>query len=219
VQIFYAVSTAPIRSSLAAALLRFTQTQQKSRHILYFIIFITNSAAIVAFVGSITQARPLASLWESHLWELQTSINQLGVLPIQWFSYMMVAVSIILDFTIAVMPAVILWHVRLARNVKRSLAILLALGASASMATMAALIFMMKYRVTRFPHPVGGRVELTLCYILELGIGIIAGSVVAVKPLFTEEEGRPSGTRSVPLVPVQRYSDHVFDGSRATVIG
>jgi hypothetical protein len=110
-------------------------------------------------------------------------------------------------------------RLRLARNVKRSLAILLALGASASMATMAALIFTMKYRVTRFPHPVGGRVELTLCYILELGIGIIAGSVVAVKPLFTEDEGRPSGTRSVPLVPVQRYSDHVFDGSRATVIG
>lgn len=176
VQIFYAVATAPIRSSIAAALLRFTSTNRTHTFVLRSIIVITCLTSVITIVGVVTQAHPLDSIWDA-----AHAKGPLSALEVHWFSYFIAVMSIILDLAIASMPILVLWETTLQRSVKVSLAALLALGALTCFATIAALVFLVLYSDE---EGLNGRGALALCHVVELGVGMIAGSAAAIKPLF-----------------------------------
>jgi hypothetical protein len=193
VQISYAISTAPIRSSVAAGLLRFTRGQEEYKFILKAVIAASCITAVVTTIGATTQAMPLKGLW--------TVDSRTGwpssFLEAEWYTYLIYAVSIVLDATIAVVSYRLLWTTSLEFKKKLSIATLLALGAVASLSTIAALVLSI---LRQEEIGLGGRVGLNMIMVAELGIGIIAGSAAALKLLFTKSTSEASTTSAIELV-------------------
>lgn len=95
--------------------------------------------------------------------------------------------SIIVDGTLAILPMMILWSIHQPPNIKIGLVTILGLGSLSCVATIAGLAFLV---VHRNDEGLIGRAALGICMVLELGIGVIAGSIGALKPLFLKWSSR-----------------------------
>ena len=95
--------------------------------------------------------------------------------------YFLSASCICTDFVLAILPAVILWHIQLKTRVKVYIIIILGLGALASGATIVRLRFLTRYaepdRILKTGAP------LSCWTVTEIGIGICAGSLAQLRPL------------------------------------
>lgn len=180
VQICYAISTAPIRSSIAAGLLRFSHGRPGYTSVLHLVMAISCITAIVTVIGATTQAIPLDEIWQI---DPQTGILKYP-LRTQWYSVLIYIVSVFLDAAIAIVSYQILWTTTLSFKTKLSIATLLGLGALAAISTLSSLIL-----TIIFQEVVGvkGRAGLNITMIAELGVGITAGSAAALKLLFQKE--------------------------------
>ena len=90
-QASYAISIAPIRASIAAALLRFTTASTRLKHLLWAVIGFSFLSSSIAFVGVVTQVKPLSAMWT-----VQEDLLILS-LEVHWFAYFIAAKSVVLD--------------------------------------------------------------------------------------------------------------------------
>lgn len=120
-QIFYVASTVPIKSAICIALLRITK-ERKYRYPLNGIMALTSVAAITTIVTVLAQCRPIAATWDKRL---GTCDNPKVITNV---SYFISSVSIVTDWTCAILPVFILWNIQLRFRIKASVAAILALG-------------------------------------------------------------------------------------------
>jgi hypothetical protein len=183
VQIFYALSTAPIRSSLAAALLPLTLKSPNpfNKYILKGVIAATCITSIVTVIAVCTQAKPLELLWNHD----HSTGEMKAHLDIHWFNFFIATVSIILDLIIAYMPYRLLWGPLMTKTYKEklSLCILLAFGTCGCLAALAALNLSFKYHHPTTANVLRGRSKMSVSHILELAFGMIGGSLSALVPI------------------------------------
>ncbi|EOD52135.1 putative cation-transporting atpase 4 protein [Neofusicoccum parvum UCRNP2] len=173
-QIFYVASTVPIKSAICVALLRITQ-ERKYRYPLWGIMLLATIAAIVTIVAVLAQCHPISATWDK---SLGTCIDPSVITNV---SYFISSVSIVTDWSCAILPVFILWNVQLRFRIKASVAAILALGVVASTATLVRLRYLLNYG-----NPddyLYGIANIALWSIIESGTGIIAGSLPSLRPL------------------------------------
>ena len=99
-QLFYVLSTVPIKASICVALLRIT-TSRAVRYILYTVIALATIACIVTDIAVLTWCRPVAATWDPSAGTCADASVITNV------SYFISAVSILTDWTCAILPAYI----------------------------------------------------------------------------------------------------------------
>ncbi|KAF2028483.1 hypothetical protein EK21DRAFT_90611 [Setomelanomma holmii] len=173
---FYAVSTMFIKFSVAVALLRIAAGRKPFQWALWILIGLISIAALVFCVGIANICHPINTLWG----ESKGTCNlQLNTNVSLFFS----AIEILSDFSLSILPAILLWNVQMKGKVKASVAVMLALGSFASCATIVRL----KY-LTLYSDPgefIYGTGKIGFWSLIEAGIGIIAGSLPALRPLLS----------------------------------
>ncbi|CAG5137562.1 uncharacterized protein ALTATR162_LOCUS150 [Alternaria atra] len=201
---FYAVSAMFIKISVAVTLLRIAAAHPQFIWALWALIGATAIAALVFCIGIANVCHPINALWGKSDGTCNLQLNTDVSL---FFS----AIEIITDFSLSIMPAILLRNVQMKSKVKVSVAVMLALASLASCATIVRL----KY-LTLYSDPgdfIYGTGKIGFWSLTEEGIGIIAGSLPALRPLlslrikFTTSSSIPAATGSAhPPIPNGRQT-------------
>jgi hypothetical protein len=190
VQLWYAVSSAPIKSSICAFLLRFTTSKRLLGRMIHLVILLASLTAFITTTGVLTQAQPYA-LYE--IWSDHSPVP----LQIRWFSYFIAGMSIVLDAIIAFLPFIITWGLKLPANIGVGLVAIMALGSLGFLSTSLGLALTIQYQGKQ---NIPGRARLGICMIFELGVAVFAGSIDALKPLFQmnhKQDAKSPGSKKV----------------------
>ncbi|GME34007.1 cation-transporting atpase 4 protein [Neofusicoccum parvum] len=207
-QLIYCLTTIPVKCSICVSLLRIA-TKPGFRYALYAIIGITVISSGVFEIVIVTYCRPFAASWggaEGTCGAPTTNAN---------IGYFYSAECILTDWTLAVLPAFMLHDVQLKRRTKVSVSIILAMGAFASTATIVRLRYLVLYNdPAEFLY---GVAPIAVWSLVEEGVGIVAGSLAPLRPLFkyipflrssAAGSSGPAGSRSGLAFSGQRRSAH-----------
>ncbi|KAI1869656.1 uncharacterized protein JN550_005637 [Neoarthrinium moseri] len=173
-QIFYVLSTVPIKSSICVALIRIT-TRKLFKWILYGIIFFTIVGCLVTDIAVLSWCQPISATWDPSAGSCADKSVIINV------SYFISVISILTDWVCAILPAFILWNVQLRYRVKLSVAIVLGLGFVASTATIVRIRYLVYYSISEdYLYNIA---NIAIWSIVESGLGIVAGSMATLRPL------------------------------------
>ncbi|KAK7990589.1 hypothetical protein PG990_014869 [Apiospora arundinis] len=170
-QITYAWSLPFIKSSICWALLRFT-TARRYVYPLWAVMIFSVGITFVGFVAVMLGPVAPRPLGTGHC-DSSGRISQI--------SYVISAISVITDWACAIIPAFVIWGLRMSKSLKITLMFILALGALASISTIVRLPYLQFYNVpTDYYYNV---CNIVIWSIVECGVGIIAGSLPSLRPL------------------------------------
>ncbi|KAI1099256.1 hypothetical protein F4804DRAFT_349496 [Jackrogersella minutella] len=168
-----------IKTSVCAALLRITKSKRFVIP-LWSVIALSFFGGIMGFVSVMNQCKPIAANWIPNFGQCD------GTARVGRMAITVSAVSILTDWLCAILPACLLWNLNMKPKVKASLAFILALGALASVSTCVRLPYIHIYNHI-YVKPDDGlkrAANLIIWSVVECGIGIIAGSLPPLQPLF-----------------------------------
>ncbi|KAF4443762.1 cation-transporting atpase 4 [Fusarium austroafricanum] len=173
-QSVYCPTTIPIKVSICAALMRIGGTVPVYRWSLIAIMVISTVSGIGSMIGIVASCSPPSAFWDPSTGECNAFVNTFA-------AYFISACSILTDFALAILPAFMLWKIQLRRSIKVSVAIILGFAAFASSATLVRLRYLLALLDTQ--NFLLGSGKIAVWTVIELGIGIFAGSLPALKPL------------------------------------
>ncbi|KAK8029924.1 hypothetical protein PG993_011215 [Apiospora rasikravindrae] len=211
-EFFYAACTVLIKCSISVTLLRIADARRRFVWTLWAVMGLTAVAAVVFILAIANICHPITMLWgETTEGICNPSLNST-------VSFVFSAVSIVTDLVLAILPGILLWNIRLKKTVKASVVVILGMAAFASCATIIRLRYLTLYNdQTEFMFSTGA---IGLWSILEEGIGIIAGSLPALRPLLSLPalggNGRHTGdsaTNDTNQLPKGPHAQHQQDGS------
>jgi len=188
-QLFYVSSTVPVKASICISLLRITM-KPLFRVILLALIVLSCISTLIACIVVWATCRPMAFTWDKTIDGGKCSSLEMTIA----LSYVVSGVNIVTDWTCAIMPALILWDVQMRRKLKISVCVILGMGAIASTATLVRLKAIPSYRNTT--DHLYGICEIAIWSVVEIGFGIIAGSIATLKPLFNKIFGSTTDPNS-----------------------
>ncbi|TGO44670.1 hypothetical protein BCON_0478g00020 [Botryotinia convoluta] len=175
-QIFTLTGTLPVKASICISLMRITPSLTY-RKILYAIMAGSVATVLISDIVVIVTCRPMAFTWDKTIPNGKcSSINAILIL-----SYCFSAMNIITDWSTAIIPAFIVWNLKLSPKIKVAISILLGMGIFASIATI--------IRVKYFPNYAKsidylyGVAPIVWWSTIEIGLGIIAACLSALRPL------------------------------------
>ncbi|KAI1457345.1 hypothetical protein F4805DRAFT_475154 [Annulohypoxylon moriforme] len=178
-QIFYMFCLPFIKASVCVALLRITR-EKRFVVPLWGIIILSSFSGAFGFTSVMAQCKPIEANWK-------LNFNQCdGTVRVGAMSITVAAISILTDWLCAILPAILLWNLNMKLKVKASLIFVLALGALASISTCVRLPYIHIYKHI-YVEPDNGLAKagnLIMWSVVECGIGIIAGSLPPLQPLF-----------------------------------
>ncbi|KAK8848637.1 cation-transporting atpase 4 [Apiospora arundinis] len=179
-QITYAWSLPFIKSSICWALLRFT-TARRYVYPLWAVMIFSVGITFVGFVAVMVNCTPFAASWDPSLRAPLGTGHCDSSGRISQISYVISAISVITDWACAIIPAFVIWGLRMSKSLKITLMFILALGALASISTIVRLPYLQFYNVpTDYYYNV---CNIVIWSIVECGVGIIAGSLPSLRPL------------------------------------
>ncbi|KAF4965459.1 hypothetical protein FSARC_6761 [Fusarium sarcochroum] len=173
-QSFYCVTTIPIKVSICAALLRIGGTVTVYRWSLIAIMAIATVSGLGSMIGIVASCSPPSAFWDPSTGVCNPVVNAFA-------AYFISACSILTDFALAILPAFMLWKIQLRRSIKVSAAIILGFAAFASCATIVRLRYLLALLDSQ--NFLLGSSKIAIWTVIELGIGLFAGSAPALRPL------------------------------------
>ncbi|KAF1841545.1 uncharacterized protein K460DRAFT_419592 [Cucurbitaria berberidis CBS 394.84] len=203
--LLYAASMMCSKLSIGFLLLRISVTKIHT-WILYLAMLISVVAGGVFFFVCLFQCSPVSYMWD----RTSQSGRCVNDTLIAVLAYIYSAFSIVSDFTFAIIPAFLVWHLQLKRRAKVALIPLITMGCVASAAVVARLPFLKDFNSPDF---LWATIDIAIWSTVEQGLAITAGSLATLRPLFfiaMQRLGlntRPTGKRpsaygmSVPLTP------------------
>ncbi|KAH7030043.1 hypothetical protein B0J12DRAFT_682530 [Macrophomina phaseolina] len=165
-----------IRNSLILTLTRLTLSRP-ILFFLYFLITINTVATTATLIFIIVQCRPLHANWTLSLRETHCLPPTVLIRVAKSWS----ALSVVVDWSVALLPIPLLWHIRMRWRVKGAVMGILGLGIFASCATLVRIPLLPRLASPTEPlHNLGA---ITLWAFLEAGIGLVAASLTSLRPL------------------------------------
>ncbi|KAJ5647329.1 P-type ATPase [Penicillium lividum] len=196
-QILYIWSSAVTKISIALALLRLTVKKPHSI-ILYCLIGLTIANALLFFFVLVLDCRPISYFWRQA--DPTAEGSCLSATVLLDIAYLYSSLTILVDFTLGTLPIALVWNLQMNRWTKIAVGGILSLGAVASVAVVIRLPFLHHYSdadflcMWQFRHGdlwetmliqvIDSTYQIAIWSILETGLGIIAGSLVTLRPLF-----------------------------------
>ncbi|KAI1141111.1 hypothetical protein F5Y05DRAFT_423921 [Hypoxylon sp. FL0543] len=168
-----------VKSSICVALLRITSAKRFVVPV-WIAMGLSIFGSVVGFSAMMDQCKPIATNWDMSLGQCK------GTVYVDTFNIIVSAISILTDWLCAILPAILIWNLNMKPKVKALLSFVLALGVLASVSTCVRLRYMHIYKEIKVqPKDVlENAANLVIWSVLECGIGIIAGSLPPLQPLF-----------------------------------
>ncbi|KUI70464.1 hypothetical protein VM1G_06004 [Cytospora mali] len=175
-QITYAWSLPFIKSSICLTMLRII-TEKKYRIIIWLSMAFSVASAMIGFIAVVALCTPLEYYWDQSIdggWCAPVGI-------ITGLSYFISAMSVVTDWTCALLPCVVVWNLQMKSRLKASVCAVLALGMVASAATIVRLPYLQYYNIkTNYLYNTS---NIVIWSIIECGIGIVCGSLPSLRSL------------------------------------
>ncbi|KAI8937961.1 hypothetical protein NX059_005643 [Plenodomus lindquistii] len=173
--LFYSISMICSKLSIGFLLLRIS-----IRRLHTYIIYAAMLTSIVAggtfFFVCLFQCNPVSFMWNKRQ---QGTCIQNSVITVLGYIYSIF--SIISDFTFAIIPGFLVWHLQLKRRAKIALIPLITMGCIASAAVIARLPFIKYFNSPDF---LWSTTDIAIWSSVEQGLAITAGSLATLRPLF-----------------------------------
>ncbi|PLB35405.1 putative integral membrane protein [Aspergillus candidus] len=175
-QNFYIVSCVVAKISIIIALLRITIVRAHSI-ILYVAGALTVAVGLLFLFFSIFECHPV-----SYFWMRQPGQGScLSVDTLLAIVYLYSSIAALTDFTIGLLPCFIILDLQMSARTKFALAGILGLGCIASSAVIVRIPFLSTYRDPDFLY---ATYQISIWSNVEAGLGITAGSLTTLRPLF-----------------------------------
>ncbi|OJD30262.1 fad binding domain-containing protein [Diplodia corticola] len=178
-QLAYTTSAVFVKAGVCISLCRIT-TVPLHKKILWTLIAVSVVASTVACVIVFSGCRPFEATWDKTIpgAKCTGAANSLST------SYIISAITIVTDWSCALMPVFIVWDVQMHWKVKVSVCLVLGLGVLSSVATLVRLKAIPAYgNRDDFLY---GMADIVVWSETEIGLAIIAGSIAALKPLLAK---------------------------------
>ncbi|KAL2839423.1 hypothetical protein BJY01DRAFT_250518 [Aspergillus pseudoustus] len=195
------------KTSIALALLRLT-ISRVHRCILWGVIGVSVLVGVAFWFVLTLQCRPVSYFWQRFTSE-GSCIDVDYLLSV---AYLYSVTAVICDFILALLPIFLVSGLQIGFRTKAALACILGLGCIASAAVIVRIPYLQYYKDEDFLY---ATTDISIWSNVEAGLGITAGSLVTVRPLFrffrgTGYEQRPSSrtNRTWPLSRMNMDGDH-----------
>ncbi|CAN9212379.1 hypothetical protein CC77DRAFT_560505 [Alternaria alternata] len=174
--LFYSVAMICAKISIGFLLLRIS-----IRKIHTWIIWSAMCVSVIAggafFFVCLFQCYPVSYMWDRTSQQGKCVDNTV----ISALGYVYSVFSIITDFTFAIIPGFLVWHLQLKRRTKVALIPLITMGCIASAAVIARLPFIHYFNAPDF---LWSTTDIAIWSSVEQGLAITAGSLATLRPLF-----------------------------------
>ncbi|KAF5862995.1 hypothetical protein ETB97_010927 [Aspergillus alliaceus] len=222
-QNFYLVTAIIAKLSIAMTLLRITPNRVHAV-ILYTVSGLTLLVGAVFVLVSIFECTPVDFFWN----RMTKSGKCIDPNALVGVAYLGSAVAAATDFTLGLLPCVIVWNLQMNRRTKIALAGIMGLGCIAGATVVARIPYLSAYKHADFLHATH---PVSVCSNIETGVGITASSLATLRPIFRFLRDTKSGSRSrkrptensYPLSNVtnggQRHWASINSGYHATITG
>ena len=110
------------RCSIAVTLLRIADTRRRFVYTIWVIMMATILSAVIFIIGIANICHPINTLWGASKGTCNLKLNS-------DVSFFFSAIEIATDWSLAILPAALLWNVQMKRKVKISVAMILGLAA------------------------------------------------------------------------------------------
>ncbi|KAI0525986.1 hypothetical protein F5B22DRAFT_642143 [Xylaria bambusicola] len=189
------------RASIAYFLLRIAVIKWH-RIVLYAIIGTTAALTVAYFFIVLFQCSPPSYFWQMVREGSSGSCHHHKLVEIStlvWGS-----LSAAMDWILGLLPIAMLWNVRINRQSKFGIAAILSFGIIGGIALVVRLVYVQQQDVTS--NDFGPQIAIGVSAIIELSLGIIAGCIATMAPLFKRMQSKlGSGSKqSRDSIPWQR---------------
>ncbi|KAI1841693.1 hypothetical protein JX265_006242 [Neoarthrinium moseri] len=191
-EVLYAPLSGIIRTSIAIFLLRLVVKpwQIWVIRVNLGIIWVTS---LVYFFLMTFQCVPPSYFWEGPSRQAGSAGTCMdnNVVPIATIVHS--AVSAVSDWMLGLLPIAMLWNVSINRRTKVSIAILLSMGLVAGLALMVRIVYVKKIVISAdFLY---ATIDLAVWSVIEPSLGIMAGCIATIRPLFKRAGFGSTGSR------------------------
>ncbi|KAK6226115.1 hypothetical protein QIS74_02162 [Colletotrichum tabaci] len=189
----YVAALCLVKSSICFTTLRIATTMPKLRIAVYVLLGLTIATFFTTFIGILLLCRPVEANWNQSLiaegrGECSPMSAMLGL------SYTSTASTIATDLACAVLPAIILWQTQMKLSTKIVVSTILSFGSLASISTMVRTPY-----IDHYNRPLDDLVfhiaNIPLWSNIETAVGLVAGSLPALRQLFMRDSTKGASTR------------------------
>ncbi|GKZ27262.1 hypothetical protein AbraCBS73388_004037 [Aspergillus brasiliensis] len=193
-QTSYVVTVVVARISIALALLRLTVSRVHTI-LLWCVIAVSIIVGLVFWFMLTFECKPV-----SHFWQRTKPGHCMPIDYLLDIAYVYSVTAMISDFTLGLLPIFLVWKLQMSRKTKAALAGILSLGCIASAGVIVRIPFLPTYKDTEFlckydSHLLFTRTriangnkdattQISIWSNVEAGLGITAGCLVTLRPLF-----------------------------------
>ncbi|KAI8629453.1 hypothetical protein F5Y19DRAFT_82829 [Xylariaceae sp. FL1651] len=170
-----------IRISIALFLSRIA-IKKWHRLVLHTIIGLSAVMTFVYFFVVLLQCSPISYFWEKVRNGSSGTCHYLEAVYVSTLVYG--SFGAVMDWVLGLLPIAILWHVRINRRTKVGIAALLSSGIIAGIALIIRVIYIGQFGAASPRMAVYGTLAVSITAIVELSLGIIAGCIATLPPLF-----------------------------------
>ncbi|EUC27626.1 hypothetical protein COCCADRAFT_111214 [Bipolaris zeicola 26-R-13] len=174
--LFYSTSMICSKMSIGFLLLRIS-IRKLHTWIIYAAMLVSVVAGSTFFFVCLFQCYPISYMWDRTSQQGKCIDNTV----ITALGYVYSIFSIISDFTFAIIPGFLVWHLQLKRRAKIALIPLITMGCIASAAVIARLPFVHFFNSPDF---LWSTLDIAIWSSVEQGLAITAGSLATLRPLF-----------------------------------
>ncbi|CAI6044537.1 unnamed protein product [Clonostachys chloroleuca] len=172
-QLLYLTCSPIVKISICATLIR-VASQRRYTYPLYAVSILATGMSVMAIICVFIQCTPFTASWTG-----KGKCIPVDVIMIP--TYIFSAVNIAIDWTISIIPAFILWNLRIRRNLKLLASGILGIGILASTATIVRMMYILGYTDNSNQlRKIGNIIMFT---VIEIGLGITAGSLPSLREL------------------------------------
>ncbi|KAJ5582993.1 hypothetical protein N7535_001613 [Penicillium sp. DV-2018c] len=177
-QILYTWASAIAKISIALALLRLA-VERSHRVILWGIIGVAIAIGLMFWFVMLFACSPISYFWER---ANPTSVGTcIPITTMVNIGYFYSTVTIVCDLSLGVLPIFPIWKLQMNRRTKIAVGGILGLGAIASVAVICRIPYLRFYADDNFLY---STYQIAIWSEIEIGLGITAGSLVTLRPLF-----------------------------------
>ncbi|KAJ6073195.1 hypothetical protein N7467_011280 [Penicillium canescens] len=177
-QIIYIWAGSVAKISIALALLRLT-IKKPHRLILWGLIGTVITIGLLFWFFLLFNCQPIGYFWQQVDQGSKGSCLPLSTLL--GITYFYSSVTILCDLTLGILPAFLVWNLQMNHRTKLAVGGILSLAALASVAVIIRIPFLQSYADANFLY---STFQIAIWSVIETGLGITAGSLITLRPLF-----------------------------------
>ncbi|RMI96292.1 hypothetical protein CDV36_016343 [Fusarium kuroshium] len=122
-QLFYPCSLAPVKISICVTLLRVEKYRRRIVWTVWAVMVLSIASAITYIAATATICQPITALWG------ETTTGSCNVQLNRRIGFYISVTAILTDWTLGVLPAILLWNIQMKFLIKLSVILVLSLGA------------------------------------------------------------------------------------------